>query len=73
MHLFTSFMLRAFLSILKDMLFIDGIGLPSDFTYQNGNAYFYIDKEVCICENIMLKNKHVTYIYFRKTTGIVNY
>lgn len=58
MHLFTSFMLRAFLFILKDMLFIYGTGLPSDFTYQNGSTYFIIDDEVCIYND---KEIYVTY------------
>uniref|UniRef100_A0A1B6MKS4 G-protein coupled receptors family 2 profile 2 domain-containing protein n=1 Tax=Graphocephala atropunctata TaxID=36148 RepID=A0A1B6MKS4_9HEMI len=40
MHLFVSFMLRAFFTLLKDSLFVKGIGLPSDFTVKDGVSYF---------------------------------
>ncbi|XP_046680207.1 parathyroid hormone/parathyroid hormone-related peptide receptor-like isoform X2 [Homalodisca vitripennis] len=40
MHLFVSFMLRAFLTLLKDSLFVRGIGLPSDFTEKDGDSYY---------------------------------
>ncbi|XP_054263580.1 parathyroid hormone/parathyroid hormone-related peptide receptor-like isoform X1 [Macrosteles quadrilineatus] len=39
MHLFVSFMLRAFTTLLKDSLFVKGIGLPSDFTVKDGESY----------------------------------
>ncbi|XP_018333835.1 secretin receptor-like [Agrilus planipennis] len=45
MHLFASFIFRAFISLLKDALFIQGIGLASDMKYRNGSLYFYEDTE----------------------------
>ncbi|XP_046396950.1 vasoactive intestinal polypeptide receptor 2-like [Ischnura elegans] len=41
MHLFASFIMRAFMSLLKDSLFIDGIGLSYDVVQQNGEAFVY--------------------------------
>jgi hypothetical protein len=42
MHLFVSFMLRAFMALLKDSLFIDGIGLPQTI----GNGKFLQEQAV---------------------------
>lgn len=45
MHLFVSFIFRAFTTLLKDSLFIKGVGLPSDFTVKDGEAYFLHESE----------------------------
>ena len=39
MHLFASFMSRAFMALLKDILFVSGIGLASDVITKNGESY----------------------------------
>ncbi|KAF5301876.1 hypothetical protein FQR65_LT08708 [Abscondita terminalis] len=44
MNLFASFIFRAFLSLLKDMIFINGVGLSGDFRYRNGEALFLEDR-----------------------------
>ena len=46
MHLFASFILKIFLTILKDVIFVDGVGLRSDIKYKNGSSYFFVDTEV---------------------------
>ncbi|KAG8236998.1 hypothetical protein J437_LFUL017318 [Ladona fulva] len=39
MHLFASFMMRAFMSLLKDSLLVEGLGLSSDVIVQNGDTF----------------------------------
>lgn len=39
MHLFASFMSRSFMALLKDILFVSGIGLASDIIVKNGESY----------------------------------
>ena len=46
MHLFVSFIFRAFTTLLKDSLFVKGVGLPSDFTKKDSEAYFLHENEV---------------------------
>ena len=43
MHLFASFMLRAFMALMKDILFVSGIGLSSDVMIKNGYTYWVVD------------------------------
>ncbi|XP_023013795.2 vasoactive intestinal polypeptide receptor 2 isoform X2 [Leptinotarsa decemlineata] len=45
MNLFASFIMRAFFYILKDILFIDGVGLTNDLSERNGYLYFKTDLE----------------------------
>ncbi|KAG8256210.1 Parathyroid hormone/parathyroid hormone- peptide receptor [Homalodisca vitripennis] len=45
MHLFVSFIMRAFTSLLKDALFVRGVGLPSDLAFLQGEAYFLHDNK----------------------------
>ncbi|EEB13319.1 parathyroid hormone receptor, putative [Pediculus humanus corporis] len=40
LHLFVSFIMRAFVTFLKEFLFEQGIGLRSNFVEQNGTKYF---------------------------------
>nr|CAD7197658.1 unnamed protein product [Timema douglasi] len=40
LHLFMSFILRAFVLLLKDLLFVDGVGLPGDVVTLGGDTYF---------------------------------
>ncbi|OAD54243.1 Parathyroid hormone/parathyroid hormone-related peptide receptor, partial [Eufriesea mexicana] len=40
MHLFASFMLRAFMALMKDFLFVSGIALASDVMIKDGNTYW---------------------------------
>lgn len=59
MHLFASFMLRAFFTLLKNSLFVKGIGLPSDFTIRDGEKYFNHESKVkyFLCYYYVLVNK----------------
>jgi hypothetical protein len=41
LHLFVSFIMRAFMALLKDILFVGGVGLRMDFVEKNGSSYFY--------------------------------
>ncbi|XP_025152949.1 secretin receptor isoform X2 [Harpegnathos saltator] len=43
MHLFASFVMRAFMALLKDMLFVSGIGL-ADVVIKNGDGYWLVDE-----------------------------
>ncbi|XP_076632428.1 vasoactive intestinal polypeptide receptor 2 isoform X1 [Colletes latitarsis] len=45
MHLFASFMLRAFMALMKDFLFVSGIGLASDVMIKHGKYYWLVDEE----------------------------
>ncbi|CAH0546874.1 unnamed protein product [Brassicogethes aeneus] len=45
MNLFASFILRAFILILKDILFYQGLGTAEDFVNINGKYYFNINVE----------------------------
>lgn len=42
MHLFASFMMRAFMALLKNMLFVTGLGLASDVMIKNGETYWRV-------------------------------
>ncbi|KAK2585371.1 hypothetical protein KPH14_010047 [Odynerus spinipes] len=44
MHTFASFMMRAFMALLKDTLFVSGIGLASDIMTKNGETYWLVDE-----------------------------
>ncbi|XP_066148548.1 vasoactive intestinal polypeptide receptor 2-like isoform X1 [Euwallacea fornicatus] len=43
MNLFASFILRAFMSILKEALFENGLGLSKDFMEHNGGTFFHVN------------------------------
>ncbi|CAG9858213.1 unnamed protein product [Phyllotreta striolata] len=45
MNLFASFIFRAFFHILKELLFVEGVGLPIDLIGRNGELYFKTDLE----------------------------
>ncbi|XP_060830241.1 parathyroid hormone/parathyroid hormone-related peptide receptor-like isoform X1 [Bombus pascuorum] len=45
MHLFASFMLRAFMALMKDVLFVSGMALASDVMIKNGNTYWLVDEK----------------------------
>ncbi|XP_067000384.2 secretin receptor [Anabrus simplex] len=45
MHLFVSFIMRAFMAILKDLLFVMGVGLLSDISVKNDGSYFNSEEE----------------------------
>ncbi|XP_017778759.1 PREDICTED: glucagon receptor-like isoform X2 [Nicrophorus vespilloides] len=45
MHLFASFIFRAFISLLKHIIFVDGVGLHSDIILKNGQKFFFVDKK----------------------------
>ena len=41
LHLFVSFIMRAFITLLKDMIFVRGVGLHMNIIEKNGLSYFY--------------------------------
>ncbi|KAK0167203.1 hypothetical protein PV327_004632 [Microctonus hyperodae] len=45
MHLFASFMTRAFMALLKDMLFISGLGFSSNVLIRNGESYWRVNND----------------------------
>ncbi|XP_076653365.1 secretin receptor isoform X2 [Halictus rubicundus] len=45
MHLFASFILRAFMALMKDILFVSGIALASDVIIINGKTYYLGDEK----------------------------
>ncbi|XP_043289421.1 vasoactive intestinal polypeptide receptor 2-like isoform X2 [Venturia canescens] len=45
MHLFASFMTRAFMALMKEVLFVSGLGLASDVFIKNGESY-WVDNKV---------------------------
>lgn len=45
MHLFASFMARAFMALLKDMLFISGLGFSSNVLIRNGESYWRVNND----------------------------
>ncbi|XP_025072983.1 vasoactive intestinal polypeptide receptor 2 isoform X1 [Pogonomyrmex barbatus] len=52
MHLFASFIMRAFMALLKDWSFIDGIGLAWDVVFVDGKAAFIRERNSWICKII---------------------
>ncbi|XP_034240156.1 secretin receptor-like isoform X2 [Thrips palmi] len=52
LHLFASFIMRAFFSLLKSGLFVDGIGLPSDLLLKDGGNVFVDRYENWVCKLI---------------------
>ncbi|XP_029159918.1 vasoactive intestinal polypeptide receptor 2-like [Nylanderia fulva] len=52
MHLFVSFIMRAFMALLKDWIFIDGIGMAWNVVFVNGNSAFINERSMWICKAI---------------------
>lgn len=46
MHLFASFILKIVFTLMKDFLFVEGVGLRSNIRHKNGDKYFFVDKDV---------------------------
>lgn len=46
MHLFASFIMRAFMALLKDWLFVDGVGLAWDVVSVDGKSTFIKEHNV---------------------------
>lgn len=51
LHLFVSFIMRAFMALLKDILFVGGVGLRMDVIEKNGSSYFY-DQNNWLCKTV---------------------
>ncbi|XP_050444865.1 vasoactive intestinal polypeptide receptor 2-like [Cataglyphis hispanica] len=51
MHLFVSFIMRAFMALLKDWIFIDGIGMAWNIVFV-GNSAFINERSMWICKAI---------------------
>ncbi|XP_043287726.1 parathyroid hormone 2 receptor-like isoform X2 [Venturia canescens] len=52
MHLFASFIMRAFMALLKDWLFVDGIGLAWDVVTVDGRSTFIKERNIWVCKAI---------------------
>ncbi|GFG32524.1 hypothetical protein Cfor_01170, partial [Coptotermes formosanus] len=51
LHLFVSFIMRAFMALLKDIIFVSGVGLRMDVIEKNGSSYFY-DENSWLCRTV---------------------
>ncbi|XP_021927811.1 secretin receptor-like isoform X2 [Zootermopsis nevadensis] len=51
LHLFVSFIMRAFMALLKDVLFVSGVGLRMDVIEKDGSSYFY-DQDNWLCKTV---------------------
>ncbi|KAK4887046.1 hypothetical protein RN001_003317 [Aquatica leii] len=54
MHLFASFIMRAFMSLLKDSLFVEGIAMKSDLVYNNGKLKYTKEHYSWVCKAITI-------------------
>ncbi|XP_046813173.1 secretin receptor-like [Vespa crabro] len=52
MHLFMSFMMRAFMALLKEWVFVDGIGLAWDIVLANGDGVLIRERNTWACKII---------------------
>ncbi|KAG7199215.1 hypothetical protein KM043_018086 [Ampulex compressa] len=52
MHLFASFIMRAFMALLKDWIFVDGIGLAWDIVLVDGRSTFIKERDTWVCKTI---------------------
>ncbi|XP_051174636.1 glucagon receptor-like [Leptopilina boulardi] len=52
MHLFASFILRAFMALLKNWLFVEGTGLPEDIFLNDGQKVFIVQSNPSFCKTI---------------------
>lgn len=72
MHLFASFIFRASIYLIREIFFIDGVGLASDLIMtddnQNGSLYFNINSEVIWSLDV----RNNCNCNFRLITGYVN-
>lgn len=65
MHLFASFIMRAFMALLKDWSFIDGIGLAWDVVFVDGKTAFIRERNVKRINTIILLFQfYYFYFYF---------
>ncbi|KAK7871565.1 hypothetical protein R5R35_010363 [Gryllus longicercus] len=46
MHLFASFIMRAFMSLLKDSLFVQGLGMTADLLTREEGDYFHSEHQI---------------------------
>lgn len=65
MHLFASFIMRAFMALLKDWSFIDSIGLAWDVVFVDGKSAFIREHNVKKTYNYLLNysNSIITFSY----------
>ncbi|XP_012151748.1 secretin receptor [Megachile rotundata] len=53
MHLFASFIMRAFMALIRDWIFVDGVGLAVDVVYVDKNAFIkQRNFQTLICKTI---------------------
>ncbi|XP_033231705.1 glucagon-like peptide 1 receptor, partial [Belonocnema kinseyi] len=52
MHLFASFIVRAFMALFKDWLFLEGTGLSTDFVYVGGEKMFIKERNTWVCKAV---------------------
>ncbi|KAF5284992.1 hypothetical protein FQR65_LT02303 [Abscondita terminalis] len=53
MHLFASFILRAFMSLLKDLIFVEGVAMKSDLVYNDGKLTYTKEHYSWMCKAII--------------------
>ncbi|CAB3383334.1 Hypothetical predicted protein [Cloeon dipterum] len=52
MHLFSSFILRAFMGLMKDTLFVEGLGLNSDIVVKGNDTFFSQQERNWACKSV---------------------
>ncbi|KZC13461.1 Parathyroid hormone/parathyroid hormone-related peptide receptor [Dufourea novaeangliae] len=52
MHLFASFIMRAFMALIRDWIFVDGVGLAVDVVYVDGKNAFIKQRNALVCKTI---------------------
>ncbi|XP_059469152.1 parathyroid hormone/parathyroid hormone-related peptide receptor-like isoform X2 [Neocloeon triangulifer] len=52
MHLFSSFILRASMGLLKDSLFIEGVGMDSDIVVKGNDTFFSQQEKNWACKSV---------------------
>ncbi|XP_076621648.1 secretin receptor [Colletes latitarsis] len=52
MHLFASFIMRASMALIRDWIFVDGVGLAVDVVYVDGKDAFIKQRNTLICKTI---------------------
>lgn len=60
MHLFASFIMRAFMALLKDWIFVDSIGLAWDVVFADGKNTFIRKRNVKNIDMISFYRSFIT-------------
>ncbi|XP_053997253.1 secretin receptor-like [Hylaeus anthracinus] len=52
MHLFSSFIMRAFMALIRDWIFVDGVRFAVDVVYVDGKDAFIKERSTLVCKTI---------------------